>query len=244
MSSQFLDFLRKSPLPLLSDGAMGTMLAAHGPKFDQCLDCLNLYKPESVTEVHRQYIQAGAQVIQTNTFGANRFKLAQYGLSNQAYQINRSGVDLAVSAARSATQKIFVAGDVGPLGVRLAPYGRVQPDQARQAFCEQITALTEAGVDLIILETFTDLSEIIEAIASARQVCALPVVASLTFTRDDLTLLGDTPRRAAQELVAAGADLIGVNCSGGPAQIWRISASDAPGSSYSKLLSHAQCRLA
>jgi homocysteine S-methyltransferase len=115
-----------------------------------------------------------------------------------------------------------VAGDVGPLGVRLAPFGRVQPEQARQAFAEQIEALAEAGADLIILETFSDLQELSEAIAAARQVCGLPVTASMTFTRDDRTLLGDSPARVAQALWESGAEVIGVNCSGGPAQIWRI----------------------
>ena len=117
---------------------------------------------------------------------------------------------------------VLIAGDVGPLGVRLAPYGRVQPEQARQAFAEQIAALAEAGADLIILETISDLYEIREAILAAREVCDLAVVASMTFTRDDRTLLGDPPAKVALTLSETGADLIGANCSGGPAQIWRI----------------------
>ncbi|MEW5870499.1 MAG: bifunctional homocysteine S-methyltransferase/methylenetetrahydrofolate reductase [Chloroflexota bacterium] len=225
---KFLSLLAESEAPLLGDGAMGTMLHARGADFgertlsEQCFDHLNLTHPALVTEIHAAYIQAGSQVIQTNTFGANRYKLAAHGLEDQLAAINRAGVDLARQAVQAASQDVLVAGDVGPLGVRLAPFGRVQPEQARQAFAGQIQALAEAGADLLILETFSDLYEIVEAIAAARQVCDLPVAASMSFTRDDRTLLGDSPARVARDLAQAGADVIGVNCSGGPAQIWRI----------------------
>jgi homocysteine S-methyltransferase len=201
---------------------MGTMLNARGVGFEQCFDVLNLVQPGAVAEVHRAYIEAGAQVIQTNTFGANRYKLAAHGLGGQVEQINQAGVELARKVVMASFKDVLVAGDVGPLGVRLAPFGRVQPEQAREVFAEQIGALSGAGADLIILETFSDLSELEEAIAAARQACSLPLVASMTFTRDDRTLLGDTPGRVAQALYRSGADVIGVNCSGGPAQIWRI----------------------
>jgi methionine synthase I (cobalamin-dependent)/5,10-methylenetetrahydrofolate reductase len=218
----FLKALNSTTSPFLSDGAMGTLLNSRGAAFDQCLDALNLSQPDLVAMIHREYLQAGAQVIQTNTFGANRYKLAQHGLEEQLPQINRQGVELVRQVAQDADKEVYIAGDVGPLGVRLAPFGRVQPEQARLAFGEQIRSLAEAGADLIILETFSDLSEILEALAASRQVCDLPVVASLTYTRDDLTLLGDSPIRVARTLTEAGSDLIGVNCSGGPAQIWRI----------------------
>lgn len=221
-SPQFIQLLQTSSQPLLGDGAMGTMLHARGAGFEQCFDALNLTHPEWVADIHQAYISAGSQVIQTNTFGANRFKLAAHGLDEQVEPINRAGVELAQQVARAAEQKVWVAGDVGPLGVRLAPFGRVQPEQARQVFAEQILALSEAGADLIILETFSDLYEIREALLATRQVCALPVVASMTFTRDDRTVLGDSPAKIAQALSAAGADVIGINCSGGPAQLWRI----------------------
>jgi homocysteine S-methyltransferase len=172
--------------------------------------------------IHRSYLKAGAQVIETNTFGANRTKLGQHNLQDRVADINRAGVQLARRVIEQSASRVLVAGDVGPLGVRLAPYGRVKPDQARQVFSEQIAALAAAGVDLLILETFSDLTEIEQAIAAARQVSRLPVVASLTFTRDDRTLMGDTPQKAAEALQAAGVDLIGVNCSGGPEQIWRV----------------------
>ena len=219
---KFLTLLHQSNKPLLGDGAMGTLINARGISFDQCLDALNLSDPALIAEIHRAYIEAGSQVIQTNTFGANRYKLAGHGIEDKVAEINRAGVELARRAALASLQDVLVAGDVGPLGVRLAPFGRVQPDQARQAFAEQIQALVDAGADLLILETMSDLYEIREAIAAARQICDLPVVASMTFTRDDLTLLGDSPANVALALHKSGADLLGVNCSGGPAQIWRI----------------------
>lgn len=215
--------LIKSGRPVIGDGAMGTLLNQRGVSFDQCFDELNLTRPALVADIHREYIEAGAQLIQTNTFGANRYKLAQHGLEDRLVEINRAGVDLARRVVLASFRPVLIAGDVGPLGVRLAPFGRVQPEQARQAFCEQIEALANAGVDLLIFETMTDLYEIREAIAAARQVNPdLPVVASMTFTRDDRTLLGDSPIKIARELHAAGADVIGVNCSGGPNQILRI----------------------
>lgn len=220
MTSKFLDLL--SSQTLLSDGAMGTMLHSRGVPFDQCFDELNLTDPAMVAEVHREYIEAGAQIILTNTFGANRFKLARHGLEQKATEINRAGVELAKRVVAASFKDVFVAGDVGPLGVRLAPFGRVQPDLARAAFAQQINALCSAGADLIVIETMTDLYEIREAIRAARQSCALPVVASVTFTRDDRTILGDNPVKVARTLAEAGAEVIGVNCSGGPAQLLRI----------------------
>lgn len=220
--SAFLNLLQNANKPLLSDGAMGTLLNSRGVSFQECFDALNLTDPELVTSVHRDYLLAGSEMIQTNTFGANRYKLAAHNLERQVEMINRRGVELAKQAAFSLSKDALIAGDVGPLGVRLAPFGRAQSEQARQAFAEQIQALAAADADLIILETFSDLYEIQEALAAARQVCDLPVVASMTFTRDDRTLLGDTPAKVARQLAEQGADLIGVNCSGGPAQLFRI----------------------
>jgi methionine synthase I (cobalamin-dependent)/5,10-methylenetetrahydrofolate reductase len=207
---------------LLADGAMGTMLNARGIGYSQCFDGLNLTNPALIAAIHREYVAAGAQVIQTNTFGANRYKLALHGLENQVGEINRAGVALARQVAEASEREVFIAGDIGPLGVRLAPFGRVQPEQARQAFAEQAACLAEAGVDLLIIETFADLSEILEAVAAACSVCSLPLVASMSFTRDDRTLLGDAPVRVAQALAGSSADVIGINCSGGPAQVFRI----------------------
>lgn len=218
---------RLSTETILADGAMGTMLHAHGIGFEKCFDELNLTKPSAVAEIHRAYIEAGAQLIITNTFGANRFKLAKHGLADRVAEINKASVDLAKRVVAASFKDVLVAGDVGPLGVRIAPFGRVQPEQARAAFAEQIKALAEAGADLIVLETFSDLYEIREAIRAAQDVGAqhavpLPIVASVTFTRDDRTVLGDDPAKVARMLKEAGVDVIGVNCSGGPAQLLRI----------------------
>ena len=212
--------LLQSGKPVISDGAMGTLLHERGVKIDSCFDALNLSQPALVAEVHRDYIEAGAQMIQTNTFGANRFKLGQHGLADKVAEINAAGVDLARKVIQASFKNILIAGDVGPLGVRLAPFGRVQPEQAYAAFYEQISALVKASVDVIILETFTDVYEIIEAIKAARAAAAqLPVIASMTFTRDNRTLLGDNPAKVAHRIHAAGADVIGINCSGGPNQL-------------------------
>jgi methionine synthase / methylenetetrahydrofolate reductase(NADPH) len=198
------------------------MLHARGARFEGCFDELNLTQPAVVADVHREYIEAGAQIIYTNTFGANRYKLSEHGLEDRVAAINQAAVDLARRAVLASFKEVLVAGDVGPLGVRLAPYGRVQPEQARQVFLEQIQALCEAGVDLIAIETMSDLYEVREAVAAARQACYLPVIATVTFTRDDATLLGDRPDQVALRLAETGADVIGVNCSGGPAQALRI----------------------
>ena len=201
---------------------MGTVLNSRGIGFEDCFDALNLENPALVGEIHRAYIQAGAQIILTNTFGANRYKLAEHGLDAKVAEINRAGVELASRVVSASFKDVLVAGDVGPLGVRLAPFGRVQPDQARQVFAEQIEALCAAGADLLMIETVSDLVEVCQAVIAAREACALPVIASMTFTRDDRTLLGDPPAKVAQTLSAAGVDVIGVNCSSGPAQVLRV----------------------
>jgi len=209
-------------VPLLADGAMGTMLNAAGAAFSICFDALNLTEPALVARVHREYIDAGSEIILSNTFGANRYKLAEHGQADRVAEINRAGVDLARRSVSASFRDVLVAGDVGPLGVRLVPYGRVQKTQARAAFAEQIAALADAGADLIVIETLTDLQEMLAAVQAAKDVCELPIVASMTFTRDDRTLLGDSPQTVARQVWHAGAEVIGVNCSGGPDQLLRI----------------------
>jgi methionine synthase I (cobalamin-dependent)/5,10-methylenetetrahydrofolate reductase len=218
--TKFFDTLAKGTL--LADGAMGTMLNAHGISFEKCFDELNLTNPAVVAEIHREYIEAGAQIILTNTFSANRFKLEKQGLAEKLDEINRAGVELAKRVAAASFKDVLIAGDVGPLGVRLVPYGRVQPEQARAVFAEQISTLCSAGVDLIVIETLNDLFEAREAVHAAKDTCTRPVVVSVTFTRDDRTILGDNPEKAARVLTESGADVIGVNCSGGPTQLLRI----------------------
>lgn len=222
-----LDLLNQKTV--LADGAMGTMLHARGVGFDKCFDELNLTNPAAVADVHREYIEAGAELIITNTFGANRYKLSKHGLQDDVAEINRAGVELAKRVVAASFKDVLIAGDVGPLGVRIAPYGRVKLEEAREAFAEQIKALAEAGADVIIIETMSDLYEIQEAIKAAKTVGTglapvrmLPIIASVTFTRDDRTLLGDDPAKVAHRLADAGADVIGVNCSGGPSQLLRI----------------------
>ena len=210
--------------PVLADGAMGTLLYAKGAPLDACFDELNLTNPALVSEVHREYLAAGAEIIETNTFGANRFKLAPHGLERQVAATNAAGVALARRALEAAGRDdVYIAGSVGPLGVQLAPVGRIPVEDAFAAFCEQIEALVVAGVDLLIFETFPDLAQLREAVRAARAVSAMtPVIAQATFTRDDRMLLGESPRQAAEALVASGADVIGANCGGGPAQIMRV----------------------
>ncbi len=220
--SSFLERLN-SGRPLISDGAMGTLLHQRGVSFEQSFDELSLTNPALVAEIHREYIDAGSNMIQTNTYGAHRFKLTQHGLDRQVAEINTAAVELARRVVLASYKDVLIAGDVGPLGIRLAPFGRVQPEEAREVFREQIDALNAAGVDLLIIETMTDLFELREAIAAAHEVNPdLPVIASMTYTRDDRTLLGDDPIKIARKLNEAGADVIGVNCSGGPNQILRI----------------------
>ncbi len=222
MSNSFRERLDRGMI--LADGAMGTLIHSRGISVDTCFDELNLSNPALIFEIHHAYLEAGAEIIETNTFGANRFKLSEYGLAAQTADINRAGVRLARQAV-DATFKpgIFVAGSVGPLGVRLAPFGRVTPEQAYEAFHEQIEALCEGNPDLLILETFSDIHELQAAVRAAKSICPdMPIVAQVTFTRDNRTLLGDSPEQAAEKLAGMGVDVIGVNCSNGPAQLTRI----------------------
>ena len=199
---------------LVCDGAMGTMLYAKGIFLNRCFDELNLTQPELVAEVHREYVRAGADVIETNTFGANRFKLSSFGLADKTGAINTEGARIARHAARNAA---FVAGSIGPLGVRIEPWGKTSIGEAEDAFREQVAALLEGGVDLFMLETFRDLAEIRAAIRAVRSLSPLPVVAQMTTEADGNSLDGTPPETFAPELEQAGADVIGVNCSVGPA---------------------------
>ena len=220
--NKFLKLLANDK-PILADGAMGTLLHEQGVSFESCFDELNLTKPGIVAGIHKAYIDAGSQIILTNTFGANRFKLDRHGLKARIGEINSSGVDLARKVVSASFKEVLIGGDVGPLGVRLSPFGRVQPEEARKAFKEQISFLLDAQVDLLVIETVSDLYEIREAIYAAHDLSKdVPIVASMTFTRDDRTLLGDGPVKVARSLHDFGADVIGINCSGGPNQLIRI----------------------
>ncbi len=210
---------------ILLDGAMGTMLHAiqHMP-INTCFDQLNITNPGVVADIHRRYIEAGAEIIETNTFSANIYKLAEWGLQDNCAAINRAGVDLARKVIDSTFRRdVFLAGSVGPIGLRMAPFGRLTPEDAAHAFHIQVGALIEAGVDLLLFETFTDLREMEQAVNAARAIDpAVPIIAQMTFNRDDRTLLGNTPAQVAHSLRELQVDVIGVNCSGGPAQLLRI----------------------
>ena len=225
--SSFLELLKNGAI--LFDGAMGTLLHGQGANLDRCLDELNLTRPDMVVDAHRAYIEAGAQVIETNTFGANRLKLSEHGLEDKVAEINHAGVHLArravVEARRAdgpSVPPVLVAGSVGPSGRQMAPLGRLRPEIACAAFHAQVKALVSAGVDLLIFETFSDLDEMGEAVRAAREVCTLPIVAQMTFTEDLRTPLGHTPEQVVHFLRDLNVDVIGVNCSVGPALVLRV----------------------
>ncbi len=208
----FLDALRDGVL--VCDGAMGTMLYARGVFLNRSFDELNLTQPDLVAGIHEEYVRAGADVLETNTFGANRIKLAAFGLADQVRAINLEGVRLARRAARD---RAYVAGAIGPLGIRVEPWGKLGLDEAEAVYREQVQALLEGGVDLFILETFRDLNEISAALAAVRGLSDLPVVAQMTTEEDGHSLDGTPPETFAPELARRGAHLVGVNCSVGPA---------------------------
>ncbi|MBI2818033.1 MAG: bifunctional homocysteine S-methyltransferase/methylenetetrahydrofolate reductase [Acidobacteria bacterium] len=210
-STKFLEELRQRVF--VCDGAMGTMLYSKGVPANRCFEELNDSMPSLIKEVHDAYIRAGAEIIETNTFGANAVRLSAHGLSEKCQEFNRAGVRL---ARKCAGDKVLVAGAVGPLGVRLEPLGPCPLEQARRAFEEQIQALAEAGADLIMLETFYDLNEIREAIAAVRDVCDLPLIAQVTITDDGNMVSGTAPEQFTRQLMEWGADAVGCNCSVGP----------------------------
>jgi methionine synthase / methylenetetrahydrofolate reductase(NADPH) len=213
MATDFLTRIKQSPV--LCDGAMGTLLYAKGIFINRSYDELNLSQPDLIRGIHHDYLQAGAEIIETNTFGANSFRLARHSLADKVADINRIGVKLAREAAKSFD--VWVAGSVGPLGTRIEPLGKTSFQEARDAFREQIQVLAEAGVDLLILETFGYLEEIHQAMLAAKDVNAsLPIVAQVTIDEDGNCLDGSNPETFAPKLAEWGADVIGCNCSVGP----------------------------
>src|SRR6266508_865482 len=199
---------------LVCDGAMGTMLYAKGVFINKSFDALNVSQPDLVAEVHQEYVRAGADIIETNTFGANRIKLGSFGIADKLHAINAQGAKIARHATR---EQAYVAGAIGPLGIRIEPWGKTGVEEAQEYFREQAEGLAEGGVDLFILETFRDLNEIGAAIDAVRSVSDLPIVAQMTTEEDGNTLDGTPPERFAPELEARGATVIGVNCAVGPA---------------------------
>lgn len=220
MANPFLEQLGQRAL--LCDGAMGTQLYGRGIDFDECFDALNLTQPDVVREIHQSYIEAGADIIETNTYGANRFKLEPFGLADKVRQINHRGMKLAREAREIAGTNTLIAGAVGPLGVLLQPYGPLTEQAAHEAFAEQIGTLLEQGADLLMFETFSDLREMVIAVKAAKQVGDLPIVAQMTFAEDGRTVLGNTPEEVVRKLVELGVAVVGINCSVGSQRVFRV----------------------
>ncbi|HEY7350987.1 MAG TPA: bifunctional homocysteine S-methyltransferase/methylenetetrahydrofolate reductase [Ktedonobacterales bacterium] len=222
MKEPFLERLQQGPL--LADGAMGTLLYSRLPGAAaraRCFDEVTLSRPELVRAIHQEYIRAGAQIIETNTFGANRSKLANYDLADKVRQINIGAARLAREVREITGESVFLAGAVGPSGRPLQAPLTVERDEQRvlelrAIFREQVEGLLEGGVDLIILETFSDLAELRQAVLAVKESCDLPVVAQMSFGEDGRTLGGQSPARVALALAELGADVIGANCSVGP----------------------------
>src|SRR5579863_8743914 len=213
MAQNLIERLKRAPV--LCDGAMGTLLYAKGIFINRCYDELNVSQPELIRAVHHDYLQAGAEIIETNTFGANSFRLARHSLADKVRDINLAGAQVAREAAKSFD--VWVAASIGPLGVRIEPLGKTSFEEARAAFREQIEALVEGGVDLLMLETFGYLEEIHQALLAARDVSkSLPIVAQVTIDEDGNCLDGSDPEVFAPKLAEWGADVIGCNCSVGP----------------------------
>lgn len=208
----FLQSLSDSNVYLI-DGAMGSMLYVRGFFINKCYDELNLKEPDAVLEIHREYVRAGAEILETNTYGANRIKLREFGLEESLEEINVRAVELAREAGGDSC---WIAGSIGPLGIRIEPYGPTSLDEAEEVFREQASALTKGGVDLFLLETFSNLSEIEQAVRAIRNVSSLPVIAQMTIGQDRRTTYGHSPALIARSLEKMGADVIGLNCSVGP----------------------------
>ncbi|MEZ5344400.1 MAG: bifunctional homocysteine S-methyltransferase/methylenetetrahydrofolate reductase [Pyrinomonadaceae bacterium] len=198
------------------DGAVGTRFYDKGVYINKSYDELNLTMPDLVREVHQEYVAAGADIIQTNTFGATRHKLQQHGLESRLNEINIAATKIALEAAG---ERVFVAGSIGPLDLRIEPYGPTSFEEAREMFLEQASALLEGGVELFVLETFADLSEIQQAIRAVKELCDLPIIAQVQIQTDGKTVFGATPDIFTRRLDEWGADVIGLNCGVGPTHV-------------------------
>lgn len=221
MSHPFLKALEKKPL--LADGAMGTLLYGRGASIDRSFEQLNLSQPELVQQVHIDYLNAGAEVIETNSFSANRLRLASFGLEDQVWKLNVAAAKIARNAREVAGQPAFIAGAVGPTGKLLAPLGETAQQALEDAFREQMEALLAGGVDLFMIETMSSLEELIIATRVARQVAKLPVVAQLSFSVEGHTLFGVMPEDTVRLISDLGQDLpdvLGINCGAGPGPVF------------------------
>ena len=214
MSNVLLDKLKNGPI--LTDGAMGTALFRAGHAHDICLEMLNVTHKEDVASVHREMIAAGADLIETNTFGGNRYRLEAYGLEDKVRDVNFRAVKIAREEREISGKDVVVAGSIGPTGRTLAPFGRLSPEEAESAFKDQAEALLEGGVDCFLIETMGDVEELKAAVRAIRSICDLPIIASVTFGEDGLTIRRMTPAAVVDELAPLELDVIGANCSVGP----------------------------
>ena len=217
MNHPFVERLRRGPL--LLDGAMGTMLNAKGVPIDSCFDALNLTRADDVASVHRAYIAAGADIIESNTFGANRFRLEPHGLADKVKAINKRAVRIAREEREISGEPVLIAGSIGPTGRSISEFARAPVDAARDAFREQAEALLEAGVDLFSVETMSSLDEMEAAVTAIRAASDLPIIAMMTFGEDGATMVGDLPATVVQRLAPLGVQVIGGNCSVGPGKL-------------------------
>lgn len=205
---------------ILTEGAMGTMLFASGLTQGYSPEFWNVEQPEKVAAIHQAYLDAGAQILLTNTFGGTRFRLALHKAEERVEELNIAAVKLLQKVAQTASRPVLVAGNIGPTGQVLLPYGEMSYDEAREAFAEQAAALIGAGVDLIWIETMADLEEVRAAIEGIRQISQdIPIMATMTFDTRGRTMMGVTPEKAVTTMVSFGASAVGGNCGNGPAEI-------------------------
>ena len=221
---RFLDRLATGET-ILADGAMGTMLQAAGLEKGDAPEELNLSRPETVLHVHRGYVNAGSEIILTNSFGGTRFRLAKHGLAEKVYELNRRAAELAREsgeALRPGSGQVIVGGSMGPTGEFFAPVGILAADEARATFAEQAKALADGGADLLVIETMADLQEAKAAIEGARESTDLPLVCTMTFDTKLHTMMGVSPRKAAETLTNWGVQAIGANCGTGPEEVEKV----------------------
>ncbi len=222
-----LSDLLSQPAPVLLDGAMGTMLMSAGLNPGDSPELWNVERPDEVRQVHRAYIQAGSQLILTNSFGGSRVRLARNGLDARAFELNRAAAELARQEADQAAHPVLVAGSIGPTGELLQPYGPMSVEQAEEAFAEQAAGLIAGGVDLLWIETMSDLNEVQAAIAGARRAMAntgreIPIAATMTFDAHGRTMMGVRPEQAVQALSSLDLLAVGANCGTGPAEVAQV----------------------
>ena len=217
--SNIISLLKESKT-IVADGAMGTLLFAAGLPSGKCPELWNLEQPQQIADVHRAYLQAGSQILLTNTFGGNRYRLARHGLEGRVAEFNHAGAHIVQDVVSNSGKQALVAGDIGPLGQVMHPYGDLSSEHAVEAFKEQADALVNGGVDLLWIETMADLQEVISAITAIRQSSAsIPIFATMTFDSHGRTMMGVTPEKAVKTLIELGVTAVGGNCGNGPEEI-------------------------